>query len=466
MGEVAVEETPIPGLLVFRLPLHRDARGWFKENWHREKMTEAGLPDFGPVQHNVSYNLQPGVTRGIHAEPWDKFVSLTQGRGFGAWVDLREGPYFGTTFHVEMDPTTAVFVPRGVGNSYQALEAGTAYSYLVNDHWHPGSEYLALALDDPHAAIPWPIELDRAEVSEKDRHNPTLDAVKPVPRRRALILGAGGQVGLALQAEFPDAVRLGLSELDITDEAHVAAWPWADHDLVLNAAAYTVVDAAESPDGRRQAWATNAAAPARLAELAAEFGFVLVHYSTDYVFDGTREAYDEAAPLCPLGVYAQSKAAGDLAVRKAPRHYLLRTSWMVGDGGNFVRTMARLAAAGSEATVVDDQIGRLTFADELARATRHLVDSDAAYGTYNCTNSGPATSWADIAQRVFELCGREPGAVTPVSTERYGAGKQLAPRPRRSLLDLSKLVASGFEPRDAGEALREYLAGIDDGAEP
>jgi dTDP-4-dehydrorhamnose 3,5-epimerase/reductase len=465
MGEVAVQETPIPGLLVFRLALHQDARGWFKENWHREKMTGAGLPDFGPVQHNVSYNLQPGVTRGIHAEPWDKFVSLTQGRGFGAWVDLREGPHFGTTFHVEMDPTTAVFVPRGVGNSYQALEAGTTYSYLVNGHWNPGSEYLALALDDPHAAIPWPIDLDRAEVSEKDRHNPTLDAVTPVPRRRALILGAGGQVGLALQAEFPDAVCLGLSELDVTDEAQVAGWPWAEHDLVLNAAAYTMVDAAESPDGRRQAWATNAAAPARLAELAADFGFLLVHYSTDYVFDGAREAYDEAAPLSPLGVYAQSKAAGDLALRKATRHYLLRTSWMVGEGGNFVRTMARLAAAGSAATVVADQVGRLTFADELARATRHLVDSGAAYGTYNCTNGGPATSWADIAQQVFELCGREPGAVTPVSTERYGAGKQLAPRPRTSLLDLSKLVASGFEPRDAGEALREYVAGLDGGAE-
>ncbi len=461
MGEVAVEETPIPGLLVFRLPLHRDARGWFKENWHREKMAEAGLPYFAPVQHNVSYNLQEGATRGVHAEPWDKLVSLTHGRGFGAWVDLREGPHFGTTFHVEMDPTTAVFVPRGVGNSYQALEAGTTYSYLVNDHWRPGVEYLSLALDDPQAAIPWPIDLERAEVSEKDRGNPTLDAVVPAPPRRALILGARGQLGLALRAEFPDAVCVGISELDLADEKQVAGWPWKDHDLVLNAAAYTAVDAAETPDGRRDAWAANAHAPARLAELAARHGFVLVHFSTDYVFDGTDEVYDEGAPLSPLGVYAQSKAAGDLAVRTAPRHYLVRTSWLVGDGRNFVRAMARLAATGSAPTVVDDQIGRLTFADELARATRHLVDSGAAYGTYNCTNSGPATSWADVARKVFEHCGRSPADITPISTDEYAAGKELAPRPRRSMLDLSRLRAAGFEPEEAEHALRRYLSELE-----
>ncbi|HAD75531.1 MAG TPA: dTDP-4-dehydrorhamnose reductase, partial [Gemmatimonadetes bacterium] len=89
---LARTETPIPGLVVFDLPVHGDSRGWFKENWQREKMTEAGLPDFGPVQNNISFNDKVGTTRGIHAEPWDKFVSVATGRIFGAWVDLREGP--------------------------------------------------------------------------------------------------------------------------------------------------------------------------------------------------------------------------------------------------------------------------------------------------------------------------------------------------------------------------------------
>ena len=106
---LAVQRTPIPGLLLVSLPLHGDERGWFKENWERTKMTAAGVPDFGPVQQNISYNEQVGTTRGIHAEPWDKWISVATGRVFGAWVDLRDGPSFGTVFTAEIDPSRAVF---------------------------------------------------------------------------------------------------------------------------------------------------------------------------------------------------------------------------------------------------------------------------------------------------------------------------------------------------------------------
>ena len=172
---------------------------------------------------------------------------------------------------------------------------------------------------------------------------------------------------------------------------------------MLNAAAYTAVDAAETPDGRRTAWAANAGAPATLARLAAEHRFTLVHYSTEYVFDGTVDPHTEDEPLSPLGVYAQTKAAGDVAVATAPRHYVLRTSWVIGEGKNFVRTMQQLAADGVSPTVVDDQVGRLTFTDELSRATRHLLDVGAPYGTYNVSNGGDPTSFADVAAAVFEL---------------------------------------------------------------
>src|SRR3954452_24005018 len=128
--KLAAHETPIPGLIVFDLPVHGDNRGWFKENWQRDKMTAAGLPDFGPVQNNVSFNEAVGTTRGVHAEPWDKFVSVATGRIFGAWVDLREGPGFGAMFATELDASRAVFVPRGVGNAYQTLASNTAYIYL------------------------------------------------------------------------------------------------------------------------------------------------------------------------------------------------------------------------------------------------------------------------------------------------------------------------------------------------
>ncbi len=179
VANLAVEITPIPGLLVVRLPVHRDERGWFKENWQREKMLAAGIPDLGPVQNNISFNREVGTTRGIHAEPWDKFISVATGRVFGAWVDLREGAHFGTVVTAEIDPSVAIFVPRGVGNSFQTLEADTAYTYLVNDHWTPEAEYTFLNLADETVAVPWPIPLDRAELSDKDRTHPRLGEVTP-----------------------------------------------------------------------------------------------------------------------------------------------------------------------------------------------------------------------------------------------------------------------------------------------
>ena len=121
-----VETTSVPGLLVVRLDLHRDDRGWFEEVWQRERMVPLGLPDFTPVQTNVAWNDARGTTRGIHAEPWDKLVTISSGRAYGAWVDLRAGESFGATFALELEPGIAVFVPRGVGNGYQTTVPGTS----------------------------------------------------------------------------------------------------------------------------------------------------------------------------------------------------------------------------------------------------------------------------------------------------------------------------------------------------
>ncbi|MFC7725588.1 sugar nucleotide-binding protein [Nocardioides sp. GCM10028917] len=463
----SLETTPIPGLVVVRLDRRDDSRGFFKENWQREKMLAIGLPDFGPVQNNVSFNADRGVTRGIHTEPWDKFVSLATGRIFGAWVDMREGDTFGATFTLEMDTAVAVFVPRGVGNSYQVLEDATAYTYLVNAHWRPGITYPALALDDSTVAIDWPIPLGEAIISEKDQNNPGLDPSTAIPAKKTLVLGGRGQLGLALAAAFPGCDAVDRAELDVTDADAVAAWPWHEYAVVLNAAAYTAVDAAETPEGRVAAWAANATGPATLAGLAREHGFTLVHYSSDYVFDGTAPldpGHTEDEPVSPLGVYAQSKAAGDVAVSLAPRHYVLRTSWVIGEGKNFVRTMQSLAEKGVSPSVVDDQVGRLTFTDELVRATRHLLDSDAAFGTYHVSNGGPAMSWRQIAQAVFERSGRSADDVSGTSTEAYAKGvlaqgNPFSPRPLNSAMSLEKLRATGFEPEDAMSALDRYLAG-------
>ena len=459
--ELTAHETPIPGVVLYDLPVHGDNRGWFKENWQRENMVALGLPDFRPVQNNISFNEKDGTTRGIHAEPWDKFISVATGRIFGAWVDLREGPSFGAVFTAELDPSQAVFIPRGVGNAFQTLEDNTAYTYLVNDHWSADAQgqYTFLNLADETAAIAWPIPLEQAELSEKDKAHPRLGEVVPMPAKKILVVGADGQLGKALRKLYygESSVEFaGRAEFDLGSDEAFSTRNWNNYTTIINAAAYTAVDAAETPEGRVAAWAANVTAVARLARTAIEHNLALVQVSSDYVFDGTRDVHTEDEPVSPLGVYGQTKAAGDAVVSVVPRHYIVRTSWVIGEGNNFVRTMASLAARGIEPAVVNDQVGRLSFTEDIAAGIRHLLHSGAPYGTYNLSNAGDTQSWADIAAEVYELRGSSREAVSGVSTEEYFRGKTFSPRPESSVLDLTRITAAGFPPVEARERLREF----------
>lgn len=459
--ELHIEESSIPGLLVVDIPVHGDDRGWFKENWQDTKMTEQGLPELGPVQNNISFNAEKGVTRGIHAEPWDKYVSVASGKIFGAWVDLREGESFGAVFTAEIDPSKAVYVPRGVGNAFQALEDNTVYTYLVNDHWSQDAQslYTFLNLSDETANIDWPIPLEQATLSDKDKAHPELDSVQPMKPRKTLITGANGQLGTALKNEFPDAELVDRDTFDISDPSSWGDRNWRQYETIINAAAYTNVDGAETPEGRVESWKANASGVQKLAEVAIKNHITLVHISSDYVFDGTQELHSEDEMFSPLNVYGQSKAAGDLAATTVPQHYIARTTWVTGEGKNFISTMKSLAEKGVKPEVVNDQIGRLTFTEDLAKAIKHLIATGAPYGTYNVTNEGESSSWADIAKKTYELTGHNPDDVTGVSTEAYYAGKDgIAPRPLQSTLDLTKLKETGFTPRDADQALKDYLA--------
>lgn len=461
--ELKVEQTNIPGLLVIHLPVYGDNRGWFKENWQRAKMVGLGLPDFKPVQNNISYNASKGATRGIHAEPWDKYVSLGAGKIFGAWVDMRAG-HEPNVFTIEMDASTAIFVPRGVGNSYQALEDGTVYTYLVNDHWIPDGQYLSLNLADETAAINWPIPLGEAEISEKDKNNPSLAESDKLAPKKVLITGANGQLGIALQQFFPGAECVDLDTFNISDPDAYVSRRWSDYGTIINAAAYTNVDGAETPEGRLVSWQANATAVQLLTQVASEHSITLVHISSDYVFDGTKVPHQENEAFSPLSIYGQSKAAGDIAASLNPKHYIVRTSWVVGKGKNFVKTMKELAEKGVKPNVVNDQLGRLTFTEDLAGSISHLVKNNVEYGTYNLTGDGPIVSWADIAKIVYEKSGHDPAGVTGISTKDYYAGKEnIAPRPLLSELNLTKIKATGFSPRNWQTALNEYMSELNEG---
>ncbi len=181
--EVTGHETDIPGLIIFDVSLVGDDRGYFQEKFQKAKLVQAGLPEgFNVVQNSLSYNKEAGVTRGLHAEPWDKYISVITGKVFCAYVDLRKGPSFGKVVTVELTPTKAVFLPEGVANSFQTLEPDTYYLYSVNAHWSADNydKYCFVNLSDPSLNIQWPIALDKATMSDRDRNHPLLKDITPM----------------------------------------------------------------------------------------------------------------------------------------------------------------------------------------------------------------------------------------------------------------------------------------------
>ena len=298
--DLSVAETGIGGLKVVDLAVHGDSRGWFKENWQRAKMTALGIPDLKVVQNNISYNDSRGVTRGIHAEPWDKFISVARGSVFGA---------------------------------------------------------------------------------------------------------------------------------------------------------YTAVDRAETPEGRAIAWKANATGPALLARTCAEHGITLVHVSSDYVFDGTAEVHTEDEPLSPLSVYGQTKAAGDIAVAGCPRHYIMRSSWVIGEGHNFVKTMKGLSDRVADpedklaqVTVVDDQLGRLTFTRDMAAAIFHVLGTHAPTGTTTTpapARSGPGPTSPSPSSRPPTATATRWSPSAPPTTTRASSAPSPRARPTpRSTCPSSRHLAS------------------------
>lgn len=259
---------------------------------------------------------------------------------------------------------------------------------------------------------------------------------------KVLILGSAGQVGRALFASAPvgaDLVGLDVDRIDIADAGQVER-AFADHapDMVINVAAYTAVDKAESePDIARR---INADAPGILAARAQASGAAFVHISTDFVFDGTASTpYKPDAVSSPLSVYGATKADGDAAVRAAmPDALIIRTAWVyAARGGNFVETMLRLFAGGGPVRVIADQIGTPTHAASLARTIWTLVAAKAT-GTYHATDAGVA-SWYDFAVAIHDEALSaglldKPVEIVPITTADYPTP---ARRPAYGVLDKS-----------------------------
>lgn len=281
--------------------------------------------------------------------------------------------------------------------------------------------------------------------------------------QRVLLIGSAGQLGFELAralAPGNELIALDHGALDLADpDAIVDALRGAKPQLIVNAAAYTAVDRAESERGLAEA--INARAPGILAEEARRRSAVLIHYSTDYVFDGESEApYDEESPTNPINVYGRSKLDGERAIAAAGGASLvLRTSWVYGlRGQNFLTTMKRLAGEREELKIVDDQFGTPNWTRALAAATASLVGRGTAHlteraGIYHLSGGG-STSWFEFARAI--LAGRSRPRVLPISTAEYPTA---ARRPRHSVLDRRKFTRTfGFALPSWEEMLRDCVA--------
>jgi dTDP-4-dehydrorhamnose reductase len=270
---------------------------------------------------------------------------------------------------------------------------------------------------------------------------------------RWLITGSYGQLGTDLQrvlaATPDDAVRaVDVDVLDITDTAAVsAAIDEFAPDILINAAAYTAVDAAE--ENEELAFRVNATGPAVLAAAMARHGGRLIHVSTDYVFAGDAvQPYQVDDTPDPRSAYGRTKLAGELAVRELLPHdsYVVRTAWVYGaTGANIVKTMARLERERDTVSVVDDQRGSPTWSADLARALVELARSGVEPGIYHCTGTGD-TTWHGFTQAIFEELGADPARVLPISTDEYPLP---APRPAYSVLSDAAWRAAGLTPMPA-----------------
>ncbi len=274
---------------------------------------------------------------------------------------------------------------------------------------------------------------------------------------RTLILGAKGQLGRDLIRVFSlegEAKGYDLPEVDITNEESLQP-VIADYgpDLVINAAAWTDVDAAE--DQMEPAFMANETGARNVADLAAYHHAPVVYYSTDYVFDGTAERpYTPDDPIAPLAVYGRSKAAGETATRRDnARHFIVRTAWLYGPGGNnFVEKMLRAAETRPQLKVVENEIGSPTHTLDLAIATRALAQTKA-FGTYHAVNTGQCSRF-EQAKAIFELAGVDVD-LRPCGRDEFPAK---AARPAYSVLDTQKLrEVTGHTPRHWREALEEYM---------
>ncbi len=438
-----------------------DDRGYFTSVTNKQ-LEALGFKNWSQKSESMSAK---GTIRGLHfqKDPYcqAKVVSCTKGAVLDVVVDMRkDSETYGKYTKVELTPENGrmLYVPRGYAHGFLALTDDATFNYMVDNEYAPRMEG-GILWNDPAINIPWPeifkeYEIDKPLLSEKDNNRELLQEseVNFLRReKRYLVTGVYGQLGHDIVKELNargerDILAIDKDELDITDREQVMKIVKAyKPDVIFHCAAWTAVDKAEELKDLCEK--VNVEGTKNLTDASIEVGAKIIYMSTDYVFDGKKVGlYKEEDEPNPKSVYGETKYRGELEVRRNPKHYITRISWVFGiNGNNFIKTMLKLADKYKELTVVDDQIGSPTYTVDLAKLLVEMAETDK-YGTYHVNNEG-FCSWAEFAKYIMESNNKKT-IIKPVSTEKYYENKDtnfIAYRPRNSKLSKEKLQKNGFQ---------------------
>jgi len=456
-------ETELKDCYILEPSRFGDDRGYFSPYFIQKDLDELGFSRV--VQANRSKSAK-GVVRGLHFQKdpkcQAKIVEVIKGSAIDVVVDIRrDSPTYGKYITVELteDNNRQLFVPRGFAHGFVSLEDDTVFQYLIDNDYAPKMEG-GILWNAEDINIPWEeifekYGIDEPLLSDKDQVHPTLtdnQVIFKMKQPKFLITGINGQLGYDIKRELiNDGIReenilaVDINEMDITDYDQVMnVVKGFNPDVIFHCAAWTAVDKAE--DEQERVELVNVVGTRNIVDASLEVDAKIIYMSTDYVFDGLKDGlYREDDLVNPKSVYGETKYLGEEEVRRNPKHFITRISWVFGvNGNNFIKTMLMLSDKYKELNVVDDQIGSPTYTVDLAKLLVTMAYKEN-YGTYHATNEG-YTSWADFAEYIFKINGKAV-KVNHVSTEEYIniTGKKQAYRPRNSKLSKEKLVTEGYE---------------------
>ena len=437
-----------------------DKRGYF-ESVTKEQLEELGFNQIFQVSNSLSGK---GIVRGLHfqKDPYcqAKIVRCHRGAVLDVVVDMRkDSESYGKWTSVELTPENGrlLYVPRGFAHGFVSLEDNTLFEYYVDNLYMPRMEG-GILWNDPDININWDeifskYDIKEPVLSDKDKVRETLSECTTAFNRkpkRFLITGVNGQLGYDIVRELQDRGEFEYyapkrDVMDITNKEQVlSVVKTYNPDVIIHCAAWTAVDKAE--DMEEEVTRVNVLGTKNLVDASIDVGAKIMYMSTDYVFDGKKDGiYNEEDTPNPMNIYGKTKYLGEEEVRRNPKHFITRISWVFGvNGNNFIKTMLKLADNHATLNVVDDQIGSPTYTVDLAKLLVEMSYT-SKYGTYNVNNDGYC-SWAEFAKYIMESNNKK-AKINPVTTEEYLdiTGTKQAYRPRNSKLSKEKLKENGFE---------------------